>query len=74
MDPTKKDEQLDRVLVKVFGVDRRAAIQTNTCVAPPIGCGGPINTFRDELSEREYRISGLCQECQDDIFGQYAPV
>lgn len=25
--------------------------------------------FRDELSRREYRISGLCQKCQDDMFG-----
>lgn len=26
--------------------------------------------FRDELSLREYRISGLCQQCQDGIFGK----
>lgn len=25
--------------------------------------------FRDELSRREFEISGLCQSCQDDIFG-----
>lgn len=25
--------------------------------------------FRDELSAREYRISGLCQACQDATFG-----
>ena len=25
--------------------------------------------FRDELSRKEYRISGLCQKCQDEIFG-----
>jgi hypothetical protein len=24
--------------------------------------------FRDELSAREYRISGMCQDCQDSIF------
>ena len=24
--------------------------------------------FRDELSKREYRISGMCQCCQDRIF------
>lgn len=24
--------------------------------------------FRDELSAREYRISGMCQACQDDVF------
>jgi len=25
--------------------------------------------FRDALSKKEYRISGLCQECQDKAFG-----
>lgn len=25
--------------------------------------------FRDELSRKEYRISGLCQACQDRVFG-----
>ncbi len=24
--------------------------------------------FRDELSLKEFHISGLCQECQDDFF------
>ena len=25
--------------------------------------------FKDELSKKEYSISGLCQKCQDEIFG-----
>lgn len=25
--------------------------------------------FRDDLSVREYRISGMCQSCQDGVFG-----
>jgi hypothetical protein len=24
--------------------------------------------FRDELSRKEFTISGLCQKCQDDVF------
>lgn len=24
--------------------------------------------FRDELSKKEFNISGLCQKCQDEIF------
>jgi hypothetical protein len=28
------------------------------------------SSFRDELSEKEYTISGLCQTCQDEIFGE----
>lgn len=26
--------------------------------------------FRDELSAKEYYISGMCQECQDSVFGK----
>ena len=34
-------------------------------------CGKEINPetdFRDDLSRREFKISGLCQECQDEVF------
>ena len=27
------------------------------------------NEFRDEISRKEFKISGLCQSCQEDIFG-----
>ena len=32
-------------------------------------CGQSAVSFRDELSVKEYRISGLCQSCQDQVFG-----
>lgn len=28
----------------------------------------PIRDFRDDLSRKEYTISGLCQKCQDEVF------
>lgn len=28
-----------------------------------------IEDFKDELSKKEYSISGLCQSCQDSFFG-----
>jgi hypothetical protein len=28
-----------------------------------------LGSFRDNLSVKEYRISGLCQSCQDGVFG-----
>ena len=31
-------------------------------------CGNVITDFRDELSLKEYKISGLCQTCQDEVF------
>jgi len=35
-------------------------------------CKKPINAndFRDELSRKEFRISGLCQKCQDEVFNE----
>ena len=32
-------------------------------------CKAEIKGFRDPLSIKEYRISGLCQACQDEMFG-----
>jgi len=26
--------------------------------------------FKDKLSEREFIISGMCQECQDNVFNE----
>ena len=28
------------------------------------------DSFRDELSKKEFSISGLCQACQDGFFGR----
>ena len=32
-------------------------------------CGKKITGFKDELSEKEYKISGFCQDCQVKVFG-----
>lgn len=32
-------------------------------------CGNKPKSFRDKLSVREFEISGLCQNCQDEMFG-----
>lgn len=29
-----------------------------------------IEDLRNEISKREFEISGLCQECQDKTFGK----
>lgn len=34
------------------------------------GCVEPNFKFTDDLSIQEYDISGLCQDCQDDVFGK----
>jgi hypothetical protein len=44
-----------------------AAIEAGLCPT----CGKPVDkdSFRDQLSLREYGISGMCQDCQDSVFG-----
>ena len=67
-EPTKKSESVDRVLKHIWGKDRVETIRAGLCMM----CNNEFisENFRDELSEKEYTISGLCQECQDEIFGE----
>ena len=37
---------------------------TKTCLR----CGNPAKEFKDISTEFEYRISALCQTCQDKLF------
>ncbi len=55
--------------VDLFFPARREAIARAVCVPAPIGCGGEAVEFRDDWSREEFAISGLCQSCQDEIFG-----
>lgn len=70
MEPTNKLEKLEAALSDFLGVKdgRLKSIRQNVCIPKPIGCGEPIGEFKDEISKREYLISGLCQKCQDKIF------
>jgi len=31
-------------------------------------CGGVADKFTDDLSRKEYSLSGMCQACQDELF------
>ena len=31
-------------------------------------CGEPILSFEDDASLKEYEISGMCQNCMNDLF------
>lgn len=46
--------------------DRAEKIAQGKCAT----CGKPIKEedFADDLSKREYEISGMCQKCQDEVF------
>ena len=61
---------VDALASALFGGRTRTEAHANgVCVE----CGKPAKVFKDDISAREYRISGLCQECQDDFFGSEPP-
>jgi hypothetical protein len=64
MTPTPKHPAIENLLTAMTGVDRVSTILGDRCTR----CNGAAGPFRDELSRREYQISGLCQKCQDVIF------
>ena len=47
-----------------FGRSVSLAKAGNQCVS----CGKSATEFRDEISQREYAITTLCQHCQDEVF------
>lgn len=60
----KMNEFLDKLSQSMFGRKRRDCIEQQICTY----CGKPAVSFKDELSKKEYSISGICQECQDGSF------
>ena len=56
---------LDLISQAWYGRPRSEALADSICVI----CGGPAVEFRNELSAREWNISGMCQKCQDETFG-----
>lgn len=65
--PSLKSEQIEELFKSFYGVDRKSSIENCTCVS----CNSQVSEdgFREELSLREFHISGLCQVCQDKVFG-----
>ena len=62
---TPKARGIESLLTSITGVSRVGAVAEASCVT----CGGNAYSFRDSLSRKEYTISGMCQECQDSVFG-----
>lgn len=58
------EKHLEELTEQLFDRSRSLSMFHLTCVT----CGDPIGKFKDEVSQREYRISGMCQECQDEVF------
>jgi len=49
----------------LYGVDNlKDVTDKNIC----IDCGGDASDFKNDISRKEYMLSGLCQKCQDEVF------
>jgi len=60
--------EAERASKKLMCRSLTEALTTGTCVK----CDRApfrLEDFRDDVSRREYRLSGFCQECQDGFFG-----
>ena len=64
--PSQKAEEVDHAITSIFGFDLKEQIKSKKCVF----CSEEVelDSFKDELSLKEYHISGMCQSCQDRMF------
>lgn len=63
--PTVKSAAIAAMLARIAGFSRQDAISCGCCCL----CRRDASQFLDALSVREYQVSGLCQQCQDEAFG-----
>lgn len=60
---------LNAITKQAFGISREVASKKQICVI----CKQDATNFRDKLSRKEYSISYLCQNCQDNIWSNKFP-
>ena len=65
LEATFKHQGIEEMLTAITGVSRVGAVAERSCAT----CSGEAKSFRNAKSEKEYTISGMCQPCQDSIFG-----
>jgi len=61
---------MESALSSIFGVDRVQVISDGNCISCDEARDLKASSFRDDISRKEYSISGMCQSCQDDLFGE----
>lgn len=61
---SKLQNEIDKLSKILFGKDQTKCMIGKICSI----CHKPIVGFRDNLSKKEYEISGMCQQCQDMVF------
>ena len=60
--PSEKSPQKEQYLENLMG--RTTAILLDYCVI----CRKPATDFKDDLSRKEYTLSGFCQACQGAFY------
>lgn len=65
-EPSPKSPGIDLLIESVFGKNRADTIRSGKCTT----CNTPNIEFRNDISRKEYTISGMCQDCQDSVFGK----
>ena len=63
-----KSEAMNRLILELTGIDTNKAITEKICPS----CNKPVKDedFTDEISKKEFLISGMCQSCQNEIWHQ----
>ena len=64
--PTEKADGIEKFIDSLAPnpLGRRGSIMNDVCAI----CKKQVGEFKDNLSKKEYTISGMCQSCQDSIF------
>ena len=62
-----KRPNMDKMMFEIFPLAKKRILACKCAT-----CGKPVKEedFRDKASIREYGISGTCQTCQDEMFGE----
>ena len=61
--PAPKAKEVKQFLDDTLG--RSEKIKSSVCVS----CDATDVVFKNEISRKEYTLSGMCQKCQDEFFG-----
>lgn len=64
-EPSLKSDPIEELISSFYNKSRRDTIEGDMCIS----CNQEAIEFEDALSRKEYSISGLCQLCQNSVFG-----
>ena len=59
-----KSPAINELIFAMTGKDLQATIRAGLCMT----CDGKAGVFNDRISVQEYKISGMCQKCQDKTY------